>query len=672
MRRLRCAPNPPYNPAWRSMKQGKESRAWVLGASVVVVLLLGAISFQIDSLEKQLIAQSGQLRALGESGERMAAELKRIQGGGEASSKTSGAQCVVDKPLHPEVPDLLQAAEPRRPPPGVPTDGEFRFGWSSGDPKTLNPILSNAGEVGDWLSAYVDAGIADRNRWTDPDKWHGELGCRVELTDEFKEYTIYLRHGVKWHVPAGIDWADPKYTWLKGEHPLTAQDFVFALDMITNPQVENGFSKSYFEDLESWKALDDYTLVVRWKKRTYQSAGVTLGLSPLPRFLYAFAEDGTPYPKETIGLKFNQHWYNNRGYLGVGAYRLKRYEPGRVIELERNEDYYGEKPPIARVAYPIYTDQNQTVLKLKSGEVDLGGLRAGQYREEVLQWKDRPKAEWPSNDPFLNDRIHCQVVDAPVFDYIGWNGDKPMFSDARVRTAMTLALRRREIIDKVFVGLGDVAMGPFLPETGCHDPSVDPLEFDLERAKKLLQEAGWSDSDSDGLLDKEIQGVRTPFEFTLLIYAAPEYTAEANIFKEDLLKLGIRLKIESAEWSLMQKKMDEKQFDAFTGAWGLGWETDAYQIWHSSQADIPKGSNRVGFRNKEADKLIEQARVTFGVEERRTLFRRIHRLIYDAQPYTFVRRRKLPYCWSDDVKGVAFARLRPQADFSSWYVSRSH
>jgi peptide/nickel transport system substrate-binding protein len=654
------------------MKRGSGSTI-LIAALLVLLPALGVVLLQLNSIEKQIIAQNQQLRVLGEASERMTTELGRLKAGTAQGAASPRGECVVDKPLHPDVPDFLKPPESHPPPTGVPTDGELRYGWYYGDPKTLNPLLSNSGEIGDWISSYIDAGIADRNRWTNPDEWHGELGCRVEVTDEFREYTIYLRKGVKWHSPSGVDLSNPKYAWLKGEHPLTAHDFVFALDMMMNPQVENGFIKSYLQDLESWKALDDHTLVIRWKKRTYQSASVTLALVPVPKFLYGFAEDGTEYPKETVGLKLNQHWYGNKGYVGTGPYRMTKYEPGRVIELERNDDFYGEKRPIQRLTYPIYTDQNQTVLRLKAKEIDLGLLRAGQYREEVLQWQGRPKSEQPADNPFLNGQIHCKVIHAPQFDYIGWNAEKPLFSDRRVRTAMTLALRRREIIEKVFVGLGELAVGPYLPETGLHDPTIEPLEFDLERAKALLSEAGWVDRDGDGLVDKLIDGKSMPFEFTLLIYGgSPEHTAQANIFKEDLLKIGVRLKIEAAEWSLMQKKMDEKQFDAFTGAWGMSWESDPYQIWHSSQADTPRGSNRVGFRNKQADALIEQARVTFEPEARRDLLRKIHRIIYEEQAYTFVRRRKVPYCWSDAVKGVEFAKLRPQADISTWYVVKDH
>lgn len=642
-----------------------------LGLSVCMLVI---VIFQLNAIEGRVTAQNQQLRLLGESSERLAQDVSRLKSGGGGGSANDAADdgCPTGGWLHPEVENYLQKSDYVGAPSGATTDGVLARGWSSGDPKGFNPLLVNEADLSTLVANYVDSSLASRNKWTNPDVWGARLACRVEITDDFKEYTIYLRRGVKWHAPGGIDLNNPKYAWLRGEHYLTAHDFVFTLDTLMNPQVENGFAKSYYVDLESWKAVDDHTLVLRWKKKTYTSISQSLGISPIPEFLFAFSETGERFPKETFGLRFNQHWYNNKGYVGTGPYRMVSYTPGQSIVLERNEDFWGPKPAIKRVTYPVYSDPNQTVLRLKSGELDFMYLLPGQYREEYLLWQSRPKQEWPKNNPFLNGDIQCQVIPEQSFFYTGWNMDKPLLSDVRVRKALTLAFRRQELIDRVLAGLGQPVDGPFLPESGLLDPTIEPLEFDLERARQLLAEAGFADTDNDGLLDKVINGRKTPFEFTLLIYGnRPEYTALSNIYKDDLLKLGIRMKVESAEWSLMQKKMDEKQFDAYTGGWLMSWESDPYQMWHSSQADVPKGSNRVGFRNKEADAIMEKLRDTFEQAERRELYRALHRIIYEEQPYTFFYRRKRPFCWRSTVQGVVFAKDRPPDDFSHWYTTRT-
>lgn len=643
--------------------------AWRVVGAVLALGLLAICALQLHAVESRLLTQSQQLRALGEATERMAAQLSRVRAGGSVAAENPEESLANVR--HPELPNFLGPKETHWPPEGASTTGTISIGWASGDPKGFNPMVENAAELNDKLLAYVESTIAKRNVWTDPDKLYGDLAWRVEVDSDFKQFTIYLRRGVKWHPVSGVDSNNPRYAWLNEEHELTAHDFVFMFDMLMHPQVQNGFIKSYYAELASWKALDDYTLELVWNKTQALNVEVSLLISPLPKFVYAYAEDGTPFPESALGVNFNQHWYNNKGLVGTGPYRFAEYTPGVQIRLERNEDYYGELPAIKSIRYPIYTDATQTVLKLKSGELSFGGLRAGQYREEVLQFQGLPEARQPKNSPFFNGEIQCDVVDQPAYSYIGWNADKPMFSDARVRRAMTLALNRQEIVQKVFSGLGRVSRGPFLESTPYLAPEIEPLPFDLKQAAALLQEAGWSDTDGDGLLDKVLAGRKTPFQFTLLIFAtSPEWSSAANIFKEDLLSIGVRMNIDAAEWSLMQKRMDEKNFDAFTGGWGLTWSTDPHQLWHSSQADIPKGSNRVGFRNAKADELIEELRVTLDTEKRTQKLREFHRIIHAEQPYTFVYIPKAPYCHRRGVEGIIYAKERPIANLLPWWSSR--
>ena len=122
------------------------------------------------------------------------------------------------------------------------------------------------------------------------------------------------------------------------------------------------------------------------------------------------------------------------------------------------------------------------------------------------------------------------------------------------------------------------------------------------------------------------------------------------------------------EWSLLQKRMDEKQFDVYVAGWGQPWESDPYQLWHSSQADVPRGSNRVGFRNAEADRVIETLRETFDPAERIRLFRSLHRILHEEQPYTFLYVPKEVFCWRREVRGVVFAKSAPKTNALPWWV----
>ena len=653
------------------MKNDRALRYVTLGALALVVLLLIVVLLQLDALEERFIAQGQQLRALGEATER----LRRSGGASAAAPSALPADEVPPgvKLLHPEVENFLKPADTHFPPPGATTNGVLARGWEYGDPKGFNMLLENSGALYDYIYPYALISLGERNFWTDPDVYRGELAWRLEITDDSKEYTAYLKPGVKWHPVSGVNLDDPKYAWLRGEHAITADDLAFTLELLQNSQVQAGFWKNYFTGIESFKAVDPYTFVVRWKKKEYLNLTNTVELWPTPRFLFGFDQDGKPYPKETLGLRFNQHWYNNKGFVSGGPYRMTSYEPGSKIVLERNEEYVGQKPAIQKIVYSIYSDLKQTLLKLRAHELSIGELMAGQYREEILEPKKSEKK--PANSPFFDGRIQCQEIKRPAYSYIGWNAARPMFSDKRVRRAMTLAFDRQRIIDNVYVGLGTVGSGPFAPDSPNNDPEIKPLPYDPAAAKKLLAEAGWADTDGDGLLDKELHagdGKRTPFVFRLDFTTGQKETeASLKIFADELLKLGVKMELEPLEWSLFLKRKDERQFDGYVASWLTPWLTDPYQVWHSSQVDLPKGSNAVAFRNAEADKLIEELRVTFDKDARVRLLRAFHRIVAEEQPYTFFMTRKKVYCAWSDVKNLIWSKDFPIENSLPWWVESS-
>jgi ABC-type transport system substrate-binding protein len=653
------------------MKSDRLLRYAMLGGLALVLVLLVVVVLQLNALEARFITQGQQLRALGEATE-------RLRRGGATAVESPSSRSPDEIPpgvtvLHPDVENFLKPKETRWPPAGATTNGVLSRGWEYGEPKGFNILLESSGVLFDCIYPYALGRFGLRNFWTDPDVYHGDLAWRFEITGDSKEFTAYLKPGVKWHPVAGVNLDDPKYAWLRGEREVTADDFAFTLELLANPQVQSGLWKNYFAGVESWKAVDPRTFVVRWKKKEYLNLTNSVELWPTPRFLYAFDQDGRPFPKEVLGLRFNQHWYNNKGFVGAGAYRMASYQPGAKITLERNDSYVGDRPAIRRIDYTIYSDLKQTLLKLRSHELSVGELMAGQYREEILEPTKSGKK--PAGSPFFDGRIQCQSIRRPAYAYIGWNAARSMFSDKRVRRAMTHAFDRQRIIDNVWAGLGTVATGPFGPDSPNHDPDIQPIPFDLAAAKKLLAEAGWTDTNGDGLLDKELHagdGKRSPFEFRLnFATGVKETDASMKIFADDLLRIGVKMVLEPLEWSLFMKRKDERQFDALALSWMTPWLTDPYQIWHSSQIDVPKGSNAVSFRNAEADRLLEELRVTFDKDARIRMLRAFHRIVADEQPYTFFMTRKRVYCAWNDVKNLIWSKDFPIENSLPWWVEGS-
>jgi ABC-type transport system substrate-binding protein len=523
----------------------------------------------------------------------------------------------------------------------------------------LNPIVVSAADVTE-LYGYVNRTLSRRAR-DNPDMYAAELAYRVEVNEDHTEYHVYLREGVKYHRPA-VDFSDSRYAWLDVDHYVTADDFVFFYEVVQNEAVEAPFLRNYFEDFDHVEVIDDHEFVVHWKRPFQGSIDATLTIEPLPRWLYAYDEDGDAFSEEEFGTRFNQHWFNTNA-IGPGPYRLVRYEQNRSIELERFDEYYDEMPPIERMTFLIMPDENTRLNSLLAGEIDYMDLEPLQYNQTVLRAGQRE---------FQDGTILHEAYQGTSYRYLGWNSERPYFSDRRVRRAMTHALNRERMIEEIFFGLGRVITGPFFIDGPYYDHDLEPYAFDLELAARLLDQAGWEDSDGDGIRDRVVDGQRVDFEFTMLCYGyRPEFMAAMDIYKNDLASIGVVMDVEGVQWAIMMERMQNKDFDAYTGGWVLGWDADPYQIWHSSQADVPAGSNRVGFRNAEADAIIEEARGTFDLERRIELFRRFHEIIHEEQPYTFFFAPREVGAWRSHLHNVQFAPLRPFDLSLPWYLAQN-
>lgn len=528
------------------------------------------------------------------------------------------------------------------------------------DPKGFNWLLENSVDVAN-IQSLMHNTLAARD-WEEPDKFTPELAYKIEVSPDYKVYTIHLRKGVYWQTPKHPKLDQEKYKWMAKKHELKAEDVKFLVDLIKNPQVEAGSARNYYQDLDKVEIVDDYTLKIFWKKKTYVSMNATLTLYPMPKWLFTKEEDGTPIPDATLGLKFNNHWASAYP-IGTGAYKFDKFEKSVAFHLERNEDYWGKKPPITRIEAKIIKDPQQGLLKLKSGEIDYGVLRPAQYNTEILKGK---------NTPFTRGDIKYKVVDRFAYYYLGWNADKPMFKDKMVRRALTHAFDRQGIVKNVFFNLGTIQTGPYYYKHNANDPGVKPFGYDLNKAKELLAKAGWKDTDGNGILDKVINGEKKEFKFTILAYGhSSEWKSALAVYKEALRKIGISMNFSPVDWPTMQKKMDEKKFDAFTGGWGLSWAIDPYQLWHSSEANKAKGSNRVGFRNKRADEIIVTLRETFDPQKRTELLREFHRLLHEEQPYTFFFAPKSVLAWWPHLENVQVQKIRPQFHSIPWYIDPS-
>ncbi len=568
----------------------------VLFAAFGIVRSVDILRFRLEKISEQISAISGKLENLQKSIEK----LDKIAASAPTTEKT--ANFATAEIANRQYYD--QNAE----------SGGRIITAISAETKNMNYIINNESLVST-IWEYCFDSLTERN-YEHLEIFEPKLAESWSLSDDKMTYTIKLRKGALWH-----DFTDP-VTGKKWENvEVTAHDFKFYLDVIKNEDVDCAPSRSYLIDLDRIEVISDYEFKVVWSKPYFLSESVTLGLQPLPRHLY-YAYDG-PFD----GKKFNDDHERNRIVVGCGPYKFEKWEKDQRIFLTKWEKYYGAKygimPPIDNIVLEVIKLPNTQLQALMSKKID----RMGFQPEQWVKRTDGP--EFDEKTGFLRKYKYP----GRTYSYIGYNFNNLLFQDKRVRQALTHLVDREKILNTVFYGLGRITSGPFFMDSPYYDQDIKPYPFSVDTAKKLLDEAGWKDTDNDGILDKDGK----KFEFTILSVTSSEIQQRMlPIIKEDMGKAGIVMNIVPVEWSVYVQRLEQKSFEVCTLGWAMGFENDPYQLWHSKEADQPASSNHISFRNKEADRLIEEIRVCFDLEKRIALCHEFHKLLHEEQPYTFL------------------------------------
>jgi ABC-type transport system substrate-binding protein len=531
------------------------------------------------------------------------------------------------------------------------------------DPNTINPIIANDSVSEDFLR-WVSDPLADR-KFSNPDEFEPVLAERWEFDEKNLEYTIHLRKGVKWHpskYPDGS--AIPS-------REFTSEDVKFTFDCIVNKHVDAASLRSYYEDPEARDesekikirvtVVDLHTLKVKWTKPYIMSEEFTLGVPIIPKHIFSLDDKGEPLSldvaSEEFAKGFNDHWANSIP-SGTGPMMISAWKKNDRLELARNPDYWGKPFYFSKVVFRNIPNLNTSRQMLLNGELDSASIPD---KDLYLQTKDQPAVK--------EGKVLLDEYDYPVYRYIGWNFKREIFKNRAVRTALAHAIPVQQIIDKVLHGLGQRLSGPFLPTSDGYDNSLPPVSYDLDKARQLLDDAGWKDSTNNGIRDKSINGKQFELRFDFMISAdIPTYKTIAEIVKEEFRKIGVDVQISPVKWTLMLEKLHKKEFDVCMLGWALSWKQDLFQIWHGSQADVPESSNAIGYRNPELDKLIETQRTTFDPERQRELCRKMHKIIYDDQPYAFLFVEKQTAGHRARIKNVNFYKIRPCKDAREWHA----
>jgi peptide/nickel transport system substrate-binding protein len=496
-----------------------------------------------------------------------------------------------------------------------------------------------------------------------PEQWREELATSCVIEDDFTVYRFTIRDGVFWQRPTFA--GEPGFEWLNKDVPLTAGDFAFTLDLLMDPAVDCPSQRAYYEqDLASWKAIDDHTFEIRWKNKVFTSLASSMGLQPTPRHIYGRNADGSEISKERLGVTFNKHWFDERrAVVGVGAYQLTSFEPEQKMVFVKNPRYWGVSDHFERREWILnIKDPEAELTAFKNGQVQAFRLSALKYKSEIIDGKEERFAPIDPKDPKAgrSGPFGWERVKSMSFTYIGWNMRKRPFDDQRVRQAMSYAFPKERIIRDVYFGLGQGVLSDVHPDSQYYNHNLKAYPFDLTKAKALLAEAGWADTDKDGLLDRTVDGKQETFTFELKYYAnSPEWDNTLTIYRQELRKLGIDMTPRPYEWSELVRIYEDKDFVAVVGGWRMGWDLDYFQLWHSSQIEAQGSSNFCGFSNPRVDELADKLRATFETSERIAIVMEIQSIINEVQPYTFFKSGEGIFIWQNHpAKGMDDAKDR--------------
>ncbi|MHC4548460.1 MAG: ABC transporter substrate-binding protein [Planctomycetota bacterium] len=574
---------------------------------------------------------------------------------------------VVARETGPRIPGFIPLLEteperPRTPDDQIDWNAQFRTA-SLSEPKGFNIYTSDRDRfIGAELAHYIYYPLCQRME-RNKDEWKAGLADHVEISPDRTEYYIWLRQGVYWHRPP-VDITDEKYAWMKGKHEVTTEDLVFSLDMIFNERADTGSIRSTFEGIEDYRAVDRYALWVKYKEANFYSTGVLLGdLRPLPKWIYAYEEDGSPIDEASLGQRFAAHWFN-KAMCGYGPYFFKEYRQNDSVLLERHEDWWGRRPAFRSIRWKLaLVDDEPRYNTFMSFDEDGHREQSGYPISST-----RLKREILDNDG--SSKLLRQLAAREIFiwqtvrrmhAFTGWACRGKFFSDKRVRQAMTLAANRAQWQEETFLNQCVFGTGVASIESPEYDHTVKPWPYDLEKAARLLDEAGWKDEDGNGVREKMIDGEKVEFRFKLLEGArsSPSITAVMKDWRQSLLKIGVVMTPDPVEWNLFVKKMTDREFDACSLAWYLGDDFKPISLWHSKQIKVPRSDNFIEFSHPRVDEICDALETTFDLDLRYKLCHEFHRILHEEQPYTIM------WTWNNSVAmDSRFGGLRDPRPFT--------
>lgn len=417
----------------------------------------------------------------------------------------------------------------------------------------------------------------------------GELAESWQISADQKTITFKLKPNLKWSDGMPLTSADVLWTWHAVIDEKTGSPYASDYQLVKKAETPDALTFSVTYEQAYAPALDSWA-----------------GLQILPKHLLEGQDlHTTAFARKPIGSNY---------------YKLDSWTHGENLKLSRNPASVLGQAKIDNLVTRIIPDSSAQFLELMADNIDNMGLDPIKYARII-----------PAR-PELQQKLALYKELGNSYTYLGFNLKHKPFDDVRVRRAINYAIDKQEIIDGVYLGLGINIASPYKPGTRWSNPDLKPYPYDPAKAKTLLKEAGFADTNSDGILDRDGK----PFSFEIITNQNKEREKSTVLIQRRLKDVGIDVRIRAIEWaSFISRFIKTGDFDVVVLGWGLGLDPDQYNIWHSSQ-QAPGQFNFIGYNNPAVDKLLEQGRLELNPDKRTQIYHEFARVLLEDSPIVYL------------------------------------
>lgn len=424
-------------------------------------------------------------------------------------------------------------------------------------------------------------------------------------TDDYQTWRFYLVKNAKFH--------DGK--------PLTAEDVAFTLWYLPKSNPAWNYPDNDIEEKKSIKIIDDYTveftLAAKWPGKYPPASWMPI----LPKHIWM------PHKRKLVNFK-------NKKCIGSGPFKLKKFKGGDYIWMVKNKKYWGEVPAVDEVVFKSYGSQDAINMALKKGQIEFIGYNGS----SPLSVEDFKKEE----------NIDVAISPGIALVWLGFNLHKEnAIQDKLVRQAIMYGIDRDRLIQMVYLGYAKPADSFIYPELSTYNPNLPKFAYNPDKARQMLEQAGYLDKDGDGILNDKKRGQNMSFEF-LVPSAWPDEVKLAKVIKEQIKDIGIEIKLKVVDLDTYYEFIytpKEDKFDISISSEEPGpngsWIWEFARGYHHGGA----GWNQAYYDNPEFDKTLDAMNAESDPEKQKALTLKLQEIIAEDLPYAMLVRPDLisPY-----------------------------